>query len=596
MSKKNSLNSAFSSEPKSKNIKSLKYLIKYIKPYKYQVFLMIIALIFTSSSVLIIGRSLQYVIDSGLSQHNPAMLDRALIYLICTILVLAFSTAARYYLITLVGEKAIADIRRDIYHQILRLSPSFYESNKSGEILSRMTTDTTLLQTVIGTSLSMAMRNFLMLIGGVILLITTSPKLAGMMGLVIPLVILPIVFFGKKMRIYSKLSQDKVAEVSAHTEETITGIKTIQAYTHEDEEKIIFRNKLGEVIDTSLKRIKSRAFLISIVISLVFGSIGLILWVGGHQVLDGTLTPGELSSFIFLAVVAAGAFGALAETMGDLQKAAGATERLVEFLGIAPEIVSSKDAILLSNFTGAIKVEDLTFYYPSKKSKASLENISLTIAPNKVTAIVGESGAGKSTIFQLLLRFYDTERGKILLDGTDIKDIQLENLRLQFAYVSQDPLIFSTSAYENILYGNPKASYEEVINASKAAAALEFIEKLPNGFDTYLGEKGVRLSGGQKQRIAIARAFLKNPKVLLLDEATSSLDSKNEKLVQQALENIMQNRTTIIIAHRLSTVRNANTIYVLKEGKLVEHGTHDELITANGEYNRLVRIQLTNTE
>ncbi len=596
MRKKDNLNNRASSKVKTGNIKSLRYLLKYIKPYRYQIFSMMIALVITSSSVLIIGKSLQYVIDLGLNEHNPQMLNKALLYLIFTILVLALATAIRYYLITWVGEKAIADIRRDIYHQILRLSPNFYESNKSGEILSRLTTDTTLLQTIIGSSLSMAMRNTLMLIGGVILLIATSPKLAGMIALVIPLVILPITFFGRRMRRYSKLSQDKVAEVSAYTEETINGIKTVQAYTHEYIEKFTFDNKLNDVISISLERVKSRAVLIAIVISLVFGSIGLVLWVGGHQVLEGHITPGELSSFIFLAVISAGAVAALAETTGDLQKAAGATERLVEFLSITPDITNASNSINLDSFSGDIKINNLTFYYPSKKNKASLEDINLEIAPNKVTAIVGESGSGKSTIFQLLLRFYDAKHGTISLDGINIKDISLESLRQQFAYVSQDPLIFSTSAYENILYGAPHASYEEVVNASKAAAALEFIEKLPNGFDTYLGEKGVRISGGQKQRIAIARAFLKNPKVLLLDEATSSLDSKNEKLVQTALENIMQNRTTIIIAHRLSTIRNANMIYVLKEGKIVEKGTHEELIKINGEYNRLVRVQLTTTE
>jgi ATP-binding cassette subfamily B protein len=582
-----------SDQAKTGHVKSLRYLSKYILPYKYYVCFMLIALVVTSSSVLAIGKSLQYVIDQGLSKNDSFMLDKALFYLICIIVILALATCTRYYLVTLVGEKAIADIRRDIYYQTLKLSPSFFEINKPGEILSRLTTDTTLLQIVIGSSLSIVLRNTIMFVGGIILLATTSPYLTLIMSLVIPLVILPIIFFSKQMRKYAKLSQDKVAEISAFCEETISGIKIIQAYVREESEKNLFNKKLQEVINAALNRIKTRSILITIVISLVFGSIGFILWIGGHKVLIGEITAGELSSFLFLAVICAGSIGTLTDVIGDLQRAGGATERLVEYLNIKPEILEALDSkVLPKNCKGEIQFKNVTFYYPSRINKACLENLSLTIFPNKITAIVGESGAGKSTVFQLLLRFYDVSAGEILFDGIKINDLSLQSLRSQFAYVSQDPVIFSSSVYQNILYGNPNATEKEVITAAKAAAAFEFIEKLPNGFQTYLGEKGVRLSGGQKQRIAIARAILKNPKIFLLDEATSSLDAKNEQQVQQALENIMLGRTTIVIAHRLSTIRKADNIYVMKDGNIIEQGSHSNLFASNREYTRLVKLQM----
>jgi ATP-binding cassette subfamily B protein len=580
-------------EGKKGSVKSLRYLIKYLKPYRYMIGGMLIALIVTSSSVLLIGKSLQLVIDLGIAQNDPKMLDKGLIGLIGIIILLALATFARFFLITYVGEKVVADVRRDIYDHILALSPSFYEVNKAGEILSRLTTDTTLLQMVVGSSLSVAMRNVIMLIGGITMLILASAKLSLLIAIVIPLVVLPIIYFGRKMRKYSKLSQDKVADLSAISEETINAIKTIQAYAKEDYERSIFRRKVEESIQTAWRRILIRSTLTAIVITTVFGSIGVILWIGGHDVLKGSITPGELSSFIFLSVVCAGAFGAIADVIGDLQKAGGATERLVEFLNTQPDIKDPLDPKQLAkNVKGNIAFNQVTFYYPSRPDRAALKDVSFEILPGKLTAIVGESGAGKSTIFQLLLRFYDTQAGAITFDKVDITQLKLSNLRSQFGVVSQDPVVFSATAYENILYGNPNASQEEVYAAAKAASALEFIEKLPQGFQSFLGEKGTRLSGGQRQRIAIARAILKNPKVLLLDEATSALDTRNEKVVQEALEKLMQDRTTIVIAHRLSTVINAYNILVFDKGQIVEQGAHAELMSKKAVYYNLVNLQL----
>lgn len=553
----------------------------------------VVSLLITSASVLAISQGIKVFIDNGIATNNSLMLDHSLFILLFVVLLLAIFTFLRFFLITYAGERIIADLRSDIYKQILRLSPSFYEKTKAGDILSNMTSDTTLLLTVIGSSLSVTLRNGVLLIGAVFMLIFTSKKLTLMLLILIPLVITPIMVLGRRLRVYSKISQDKIAELAAISEETVGAIKTIQAYVREDHEKSAFSGKINDQIQFAFRRIALRGFLTAVIISLVFGGIGVVLWIGGHQVLEGNMTSGELTAFVYIAVVCAGTVAALSDVYGDLQKAAGAIERVMGFLHTKPEIVDSANAVSLSRSSrGNIEFKDVTFYYESNKDKSALEDVSFQIKQGKINALVGKSGAGKSTIFMLLERFYDVQKGSINIGSLNIKNIKLKDLRRQFTYVSQDSLIFSTSALENIRYGRPSATFHEIREAARAANAFEFIEKLPNGFDTYLGEKGVRISGGQKQRIAIARAILNDPKILLLDEATSNLDSENENAVQEALKNLMKGRTTIVIAHRLSTVKDADQIIVLDKGRVIEVGTHKSLLKKKGIYNKLAKLQL----
>lgn len=576
------------------NVQKISKIYSYLSPYKGMLFGVFVSLIVTSVSVLGISQALRFFIDEGIASKNVDLLDKSLGLLIIAIFVLASFTFARFYFITMIGEKVVTDLRRDIFKKILSLPPSFLEKHKSGAILSHMTADTSVLLTVIGSSLSVALRNIVMLAGGVVLLISTSGKLAVFLFVIIPLVITPIMLLGKRLRAYSKDSQDKIADLASQCDQTLNSIKVVQAYLREDFEENNFSEKLSEQMSLARKRIMLRGLLTFIVIGLVFGGIATVLWIGGKEVISGTLSAGELSAFIYIGIVCAGAVAALSDVMGDVQKAAGATERIFEFLNFKPAIVEKNDAIeLKSNTKGKIEFHNVSFGYEDSK-KPILEKINLTVEPKKITALVGKSGAGKTTIFNLLERFYDINSGEILFDGIDIRDIKLNSLRSQFTYVSQDAVIFSTTAYENILYGNPKATKKQVIEAAKLAGCLEFIEKLPEGFNTYLGDKGMKLSGGQKQRLSIARAILNNPKILLLDEATSSLDSENEQLVTKALENLMKGRTTIVIAHRLSTVKKADKILVLENGKIMESGTHSELISkTKGIYKKLAKIQLS---
>ena len=573
------------------DIKYLSLLLRYIKPHKLKLLLVFISLLITSSSVLLISFIIKNFIDTGITQNNVEMLNHSLRYLFLIIIALATFTFIRFSTITLVGEKIIAEIRNDIFKHTLSLSQQFFEQHKSGQILSYITSDVTLLLSVISSSLSFAIRNFITIIGGIIIMLTINLWLSSMILILIPIIIIPIIFLGRKLKGYSKKTQDKISDLTTSMEQTVSYIKTIQAYNCEAYESSNYRKKIDEYLKITLDRVLLRGLLTFLIIGLSFGGIAVILWIGGHQVLSNQLSAGEFTAFIYISIVCAGAVGALSDFYSEIQKAAAAAERIFEFLETKMHVEeTNSNTSTVADFKGNIEFKDVVFSYPT--SKPVLKNVSFNISPGEKIAIVGKSGAGKSTIFMLLERFYDIQEGKLTLDGTDIRSIPLSILRKQFTYISQEPVIFAASAMENILYGNPNASLNEVRQAAKLSECLEFIEQLPQGFDTFLGEKGMKLSGGQKQRIAIARAILNDPKILLLDEATSSLDAENEELVQLALKNLMKNRTVIIIAHSFSTIQNCDKVIVVDKGKIVDIGTHDALIqNKKGIYYRLVKLQ-----
>ncbi len=573
------------------DIKYLSLLLRYIKPHKLKLLLVFISLLITSSSVLLISFIIKNFIDTGITQNNVEMLNHSLRYLFLIIIALATFTFIRFSTITLVGEKIIAEIRNDIFKHTLSLSQQFFEQHKSGQILSYITSDVTLLLSVISSSLSFAIRNFITIIGGIIIMLTINLWLSSMILILIPIIIIPIIFLGRKLKGYSKKTQDKISDLTTSMEQTVSYIKTIQAYNCEAYESSNYRKKIDEYLKITLDRVLLRGLLTFLIIGLSFGGIAVILWIGGHQVLSNQLSAGEFTAFIYISIVCAGAVGALSDFYSEIQKAAAAAERIFEFLETKMHVEeTNSNTSTVADFKGNIEFKDVVFSYPT--SKPVLKNVSFNISPGEKIAIVGKSGAGKSTIFMLLERFYDIQEGKLTLDGTDIRSIPLSILRKQFTYISQEPVIFAASAMENILYGNPNASLNEVRQAAKLSECLEFIEQLPQGFDTFLGEKGMKLSGGQKQRIAIARAILNDPKILLLDEATSSLDAENEELVQLALKNLMKNRTVIIIAHSFTTIQNSDKVIVLDKGKIMDIGTHDSLIqNKKGIYYRLVKLQ-----
>jgi len=583
---------ARSTDARRRDLKPLRRLLPLLRPYTGRIIGAALALLVAAGTVLGLGQGLRALVDYGFAAGNTALLDQALLVLLVVIVLLGLSTFARFYLVSWVGERVVADLRRKVFDHVVTLSPAFFETTRTGEVLSRLTTDTTLLQVVVGTSASIALRNTLLLIGGLVMLMLTSPKLTGLVLLVVPLVVAPIIFFGRRVRRLSRASQDRVADVGSTIDEVMGGIRTVQAFGHEPLEQQRFAARVEEAVDTALKRITARAWMSMLVITLVFGAIGVVLWIGGHDVLAGRISGGELTAFIFYAVLVAGAVGALSEVASDLARAAGATERLFDLLATPSEIQAPADPLPLPEpARGAVSFENVVFHYPSRPKDAALDGLSLTVQPGETVALVGPSGAGKSTVLQLLLRFYDPRSGCIRLDGVDIRQAAPADLRRRIGLVPQDPVIFSTNAWENIRYGRPEASDAEVREAARAAYALEFLEELPDGLNTFLGEKGVRLSGGQRQRLAIARAILRNPPLLLLDEATSALDAESERMVQAALERLMRNRTTLIIAHRLATVLNADRIVVLDRGRMVSSGTHADLIREGGLYARLAALQ-----
>ncbi|MFN3233024.1 MAG: ABC transporter transmembrane domain-containing protein [Alphaproteobacteria bacterium] len=577
---------------KKPDVGHLRFLLRFLLPYKKIVAAAIAALVVGVVAILAFAPALRRVVDMGFDQANEANIDLYFMGIFGVVVVLAAATSARFALVSWLGERVVTDIRAAVYSHVINLSPSFFTENRSGEVASRLTADTTLIQSVVGSSFSIALRSSLTVLGGLVAMLLTSPKLTGLVLLSVPLVIVPLLVFGRRVRNLSRDSQDRIADIGATVTEGFSATQTIQAFTHEKEEQAAFRGTVERAFGTAFRRIRARAALTFFVIVLAIGAIDLVLWVGAQDVIATNMTAGELAQFVFLAIVVAGAVVGLSESYGEILRAAGAAGRMMELLRVEPDIKAPENPEPMpSEPLGSVELEGVSFAYPSRSETPALEGVSFKVEPGETVALVGPSGAGKSTVFQLLLRFYDPQIGIVRLDGVDLRRADPEQARRRLGIVPQDTMIFATSALENIRYGRPDASDDEVKAAIEAAAAGDFLYDLPQGLDTYLGERGVKLSGGQRQRIAIARAILRNPPILLLDEATSALDAENERLIQKALEVLMLDRTTIVIAHRLATVLKADRILVMDQGRLVAEGTHAELLAKGGLYKKLADLQ-----
>ena len=565
---------------------------RYLRPYRREIVFASIGLIVAASAVLAVGQGLKFVVDRGFAASNAAELDRMLGLMLGVIVVMAAATYVRFYHVSWLGERVTADLRRAVFNHLLDLPPEFFETTRTGEVISRLLNDTTMLETVIGSSASMAIRNSLLMIGGLVMLTLTSLKLTLLVLAGVPLVVAPIILFGRRVRRLARASQDRVGDVGAFLDESLHEIRTVQAYGHEDGDRRDFAGRVEAAFGTAVHRIRQRALLVAAVIVLVFGAVGVILWIGGHDVVAGRLSAGQLSAFVFYAVLVAGAIGSISEVVGDLQRAAGATERLFELLSVEPSIraPAAPEPIPVPG-RGIVTFDEVTFHYPSRPDAPALDRFTLAVRASEKVALVGPSGAGKTTVFQLLLRFYDPQSGSVRIDGVDLTSADPRVVRQQIALVPQDPVIFASTVLENVRYGRPDASDAEIRAACDAAYATEFIERLPDKFNGMLGERGVRLSGGQRQRLAIARAILADRPILLLDEATSALDAESERIVQRAFERLMAGRTVVMIAHRLATVRHADRIAVMEHGRIVAIGTHDALVRENPLYARLAALQ-----
>jgi len=578
--------------PKGTSLRPLRALVPYIRPYKGVLLLAIAALLLASAAQLVLPIAVRFLIDGGLLADDPSNIDKYFVGLFAVAMAMGVFAAFRFYLVSWLGERVVADIRNSVYQHVIRLDPTFFEVTKTGEVLSRLTTDTTLIQSISGAGLSFALRAAFNMIGATTMQAVTRPKLAVMIRFLVPLVIVPIILSGRRVRVLSRASQDRVADSSGLAGETLNAIATVQAFTMEDLQSARFSESVLAAFRTGVQRIRVRALLSGTAILFIFGAITFVLWIGTHSVMRGEMTGGQLGQFLLYAIFVATSSAALSEMWGEVQRAAGAMERLIELLDSKPGIVAPPDAIALPEKSdGCISLENVVFRYPSRPDTPAIVDFNLEIASGETLAIVGPSGAGKSTLFQLLLRFYDPESGRIRIDGVDISRAAPKAVRARIGLVPQDTVIFGTTARENIGYGRPGASDAEIEAAATAAAADVFIRQLPEGYETFLGERGTRLSGGQRQRIAIARAILKDPPILLLDEATSSLDAESERVVQEALQHLMEGRTTIVIAHRLATVLNATRIVVMDYGKIVDIGTHDELVQRDSIYARLAALQ-----